>query len=111
MAGAGQRLLLALVLGGAALWGEGGAPFELREALGGLRGENARLEGALRNLSRALGLLRLREPPDLSWTQGPPFPDQPPPCYRGAPPTSAAAPPPTLGGVTLGVGGIALLML
>ena len=49
-----------------AVWGAGlGAAFELGDALRGLRGENARLEGTLRNLSRALGQLRarLREPP------------------------------------------------
>ena len=52
-----------------ALWGAGlGAAFELGEALRGLRGENARLEGTLRNLSRALGQLRarLREPSGAS---------------------------------------------
>ena len=45
-----------------------GAAFELGEALRGLRGENARLEGTLRNLSRALGQLRarLREPSGAS---------------------------------------------
>ena len=49
-----------------AVWGAGlGAAFELGDALRGLRGENARLEGTLRNLSRALGQLRARrrEPP------------------------------------------------
>lgn len=54
----GSLALLALVLGG-------GGPFQLQDALRGLRGENARLEGTLRNLSRALGQLRarLRDPP------------------------------------------------
>ncbi|TRZ08396.1 hypothetical protein HGM15179_018716 [Zosterops borbonicus] len=39
----------------------------MQETLRGLRGENARLEGTLRNLSRALGALRarLRDPPGL----------------------------------------------
>mgnify|MGYP006268022945 CR=1 FL=1 len=51
---------------GARRWGEVGGTWLRRGAcLRGLRGENARLEGTLRNLSRALGQLRarLREPP------------------------------------------------